>query len=116
MASSLESDFPCIKSGSFTQTCGKEMSNKLVTMQQVRIIIQLLLKSYSGFSKNNKGLIEILAKRISIGFNGLKSVAFSFSDLVQKIGRQALIKAIEEDRPFDKARIKLKRLYPTIYT
>jgi SpoVK/Ycf46/Vps4 family AAA+-type ATPase len=28
--------------------------------------------------------------------------AYSFSDLVQKIGRQALIQAIEEDRPFDK--------------
>src|SRR5207245_3561294 len=27
---------------------------------------------------------------------------YSFSDLVQKVGRQALIKAIEEDRPFDK--------------
>lgn len=28
--------------------------------------------------------------------------SYSFSDLIQKIGRQALIKAIEEDRPFDK--------------
>lgn len=28
--------------------------------------------------------------------------SYSFSDLVQKVGRQALIKAIEEDRPFDK--------------
>jgi SpoVK/Ycf46/Vps4 family AAA+-type ATPase len=27
---------------------------------------------------------------------------FSFSDLVQKVGRHGLIKAIEEDRPFDK--------------
>lgn len=27
---------------------------------------------------------------------------YSFSDLIQKVGRQALIRAIEEDRPFDK--------------
>lgn len=27
---------------------------------------------------------------------------YSFSDLIQKVGRQALIRSIEEDRPFDK--------------
>lgn len=31
-----------------------------------------------------------------------KNTPFSFSDLIQKIARQALLKAIEQDRPFDK--------------
>jgi SpoVK/Ycf46/Vps4 family AAA+-type ATPase len=32
-----------------------------------------------------------------------KNTAYSFSDLIQKVGRQAILKAIEQDRPFDKA-------------
>lgn len=31
-----------------------------------------------------------------------KDTAYSFSDLIQKVGRQAILKAIELDRPFDK--------------
>jgi len=31
-----------------------------------------------------------------------KDTAYSFSDLIQKIGRQAILNAIEQDRPFDK--------------
>lgn len=31
-----------------------------------------------------------------------KETAYSFSDLIQKIGRQSILKAIEHDRPFDK--------------
>lgn len=31
-----------------------------------------------------------------------KDTPYSFSDLIQKIGRQAILKAVEQDRPFDK--------------
>lgn len=56
-------------------------------------VFQSLLK---GCNTTDKDILE-LTKASNRG-----DKPYSFSDLIQKVGRQALIRAIEEDRPFDK--------------
>lgn len=58
-----------------------------------KLVFQSILKGASATEKDISELVKASDK-------GAKP--YSFSDLVQRIGRQALITAIEEDRPFDK--------------
>lgn len=58
-----------------------------------RKVFQSLLLGTKTTDKDLEELVKASEK---------KGKLFSFSDLIQKVGRQSLLKAIEEDRPFDK--------------
>ena len=57
------------------------MSNKLVTMQQVRIIIQLLLKGYSGRKISRE--LQISRNTVKQYTDCLQATAFSLEALQQ---------------------------------
>lgn len=62
-----------------------------------RKVFETLLGDTSFKSKEIDDLVEASSK---------KSHLYSFSDLIQRIGRQAMMKAIAEDRPFNAEIIK----------
>lgn len=51
---------------------------------------------FAGTDINVKDIDEL------VNASERKDTAYSFSDLIQKVAKQALFKAIEEDKPFDK--------------